>query len=1115
MLSRMYLEKPVLFLYLITLCIASDSGAQDTPLDLRRLTTLQRADSAFTLGSQDPSYPTPNRTLSNTTGQNDYQTKILAIFARVQQGQTSAGRLDEANQLLRYVINHWPALKYDHLVGQYASAWNHRERSMGTRIYFLYKDYMDADILEDFENRMGWVVGPTQTSSSENIKMTSNALIYLGHEATNQTHLPSFTEIRTWIENTLRSYGNNGFFEWGAPYHFWTLGATLNLAEFAEDQEIRILANMAVDYTLGCMAGFSIDGNFNSAAIRKWYWTYSLPEPHSYTAQILFYDAPLFEYFTWIEWAATNYLPLSIVNDMFHNSYQSETYMTLVDRWHIYSYVMDRVAISTHHTLIDNYYGNPGETHDIAQCIIQSKGGDYNQIQTYAIHPTYDNKYRSTHDRSFGYQNAAIVNGGGYTKKAWSGGTLTNVPIRLYYHSSFSVSFDGGWAFLTDGHTYVAWAPTVGSPIHDPELDDFLKSDYTPGDTGEASVVEVGDPESFGSFTDFRNEILTRNPRPRWVSNKVVYTAWDGAVLEFGTNYAKVDGVNVNPAGYPRADSTLGITDNVFAVNGQVIEFDFNGSQVYGPQDRLDVSRYYGFIPKPPVAVIDADPISGAPPLQVSFDASGSYDLDGTIVSYEWDFDNNSTVDATGITTSHTYLADGTYTCKLTVTDNDAQTGSDYVQIYVITNPTDSAVFIGSTIPDLMRPGEVVSVDVTIQNTGNTTWTHAQGYKLGAVSDDDPFADIRHNLSVSDVIAPGQQKTFTFTMTAPATSGIYLTDWQMFKESVGWFGELYFKQVEVTDAVWIDLGAVDDENGLYRSTDTGDGDTIPASIGGRDCRTNEDPGSDFYMYYNVDDGYAYLGSRPEVFITIEYYDSGSTNLTLQYDSSDTAPFPNDIYKSGGSVALTGTDTWKSHTYYVTDAYFGNRQNGGADFRIFGGVENTFYLDVVKVADSDPNFIRPVAVIDADSTSGYVPLEVSFDGSNSYDVDGTIVSYEWDFDNDGTVDATGVTGTHTYQGDTGFTAKLMVTDNDDLIGTATVNITVLVVPGDFDIDGDVDQEDFGHIQMCMTGTGEGPPSPGCEDTDLDNDDDVDSLDFDIFQVCMNGADIPADPNCATN
>jgi PKD repeat protein len=60
--------------------------------------------------------------------------------------------------------------------------------------------------------------------------------------------------------------------------------------------------------------------------------------------------------------------------------------------------------------------------------------------------------------------------------------------------------------------------------------------------------------------------------------------------------------------------------------------------------------------------------------LTASFDANGSNDPDGNIVSYAWSFGDGTT--GSGVTTSKTYAAAGTYTVTLTVTDDDGATGT-------------------------------------------------------------------------------------------------------------------------------------------------------------------------------------------------------------------------------------------------------------------------------------------------------------------------------------------------------------------------------------------------------------------------------------------------------
>jgi len=86
-----------------------------------------------------------------------------------------------------------------------------------------------------------------------------------------------------------------------------------------------------------------------------------------------------------------------------------------------------------------------------------------------------------------------------------------------------------------------------------------------------------------------------------------------------------------------------------------------------------------------PVASYTAIPSQGEAPLYVNFDASESYDPDGKIVTYKWNFGDGN--QGTGITTSHTYTNKGVRTATLTITDNDENSSSSSQEITVGTPP--------------------------------------------------------------------------------------------------------------------------------------------------------------------------------------------------------------------------------------------------------------------------------------------------------------------------------------------------------------------------------------------------------------------------------------------
>jgi PKD repeat protein len=86
---------------------------------------------------------------------------------------------------------------------------------------------------------------------------------------------------------------------------------------------------------------------------------------------------------------------------------------------------------------------------------------------------------------------------------------------------------------------------------------------------------------------------------------------------------------------------------------------------------------------KLPVANFTYTPDNPTTADTITFDASSSYDPDGTITSYDWDFGDGNT--SSGVITTHRYTTNGTYTVNLTVTDDDGATDSTLKIITVVT----------------------------------------------------------------------------------------------------------------------------------------------------------------------------------------------------------------------------------------------------------------------------------------------------------------------------------------------------------------------------------------------------------------------------------------------
>jgi PKD repeat protein len=85
---------------------------------------------------------------------------------------------------------------------------------------------------------------------------------------------------------------------------------------------------------------------------------------------------------------------------------------------------------------------------------------------------------------------------------------------------------------------------------------------------------------------------------------------------------------------------------------------------------------------QPPTANFTFSPSGGFAPINIQFDAAGSYDPDGTIVQWNWLFGDGG--QETGRNVYHVFQSQGVYSIKLTVIDNEGLTDSQIKTIEIL-----------------------------------------------------------------------------------------------------------------------------------------------------------------------------------------------------------------------------------------------------------------------------------------------------------------------------------------------------------------------------------------------------------------------------------------------
>jgi PKD repeat protein len=151
--------------------------------------------------------------------------------------------------------------------------------------------------------------------------------------------------------------------------------------------------------------------------------------------------------------------------------------------------------------------------------------------------------------------------------------------------------------------------------------------------------------------------------------------------------------------------------------------------------------------------------------LTTSFDASASKDTDGTLAGFAWDFGDGTT--GQGATVSHTYADVGTYTVRLTVTDDEGAAAS--VERPVTATVPAAAVVLATDGFDRSVTGGLGTADVggawaaSAGGTRQSVAASAARFALTAGTNTGSFlgsvtrtgADVRTTLSLSAVPTGG------------------------------------------------------------------------------------------------------------------------------------------------------------------------------------------------------------------------------------------------------------------------------------------------------------------------------------------------------------------------
>ena len=366
--------------------------------------------------------------------------------------------------------------------------------------------------------------------------------------------------------------------------------------------------------------------------------------------------------------------------------------------------------------------------------------------------------------------------------------------------------------------------------------------------------------------------------------------------------------------------------------------------------------------------------------LDCDFDGTTSTDSDGTVDGYDWDFGDGQT--GTGATPNHVYEDPGTYEITLTVTDNEAATDDVSTTSVVVGAPEASTVaYVGGAV----NQGNVATPNVT------TPTTVSAGDRMLLVL----------SLNASNRVMSDPTGITGWTVLSTTTSGSMQT-------------RVYTKIATATDAdkrVTVPLdGAAKYTMTVADYSGVRAGSLVHAALAETVVRAGHTTPA--------------LDAPAGAWVVSYWADKSSATTAFALPGSVT-----------GRQALCGTGSGRVCSSLADSG-------GAVPTGLYAGLQatadsanGTATMSTVILRTIEPNQ-APTAAFTFTCESA----ACEFDGTDSSDSDGDVVSYAWDFGDGG--NATGATPSHDFVTSGSRDVTLTVTDDEGTTGSILIPVSVV-------------------------------------------------------------------------